>query len=121
MEQLPNGPVPGESMADFLARNGSPAESPKAEYVEPTLEEQKRIIRDPSVPEPIRRFWRTKLYGAGGSGRKAIQQETALRHRDATVPGQHRRESVTKGLTGKQKKNARRLLRQAAKVMKNAA
>jgi hypothetical protein len=123
-------PNPEESMSDFAARvkiaetiaatdpaQKEPESAPA--YAEPSLEEQKRIIRDENIPEPIRRFWRQRLYGAGGSGRKAVQQERLKAQ--VVISGQHRKESVTKALHGKQKKIARRLLRQAAKIMQGAS
>lgn len=103
-----------ETVEAIAEKHGQPVQDAPA-YVTPSLEEQKRIIRDETVPEPIRRFWRQRLYGTGGTGRKGVQQEM-LKAR-TVIGGQHRRESVTKELHGKQKKVARRLLRQAAKIM----
>jgi hypothetical protein len=141
-------PEMGESLASFQARveadrtiratGGTPQDRPPAApgtYIEPSLEEQKRIIRDPSVPEPIRRFWREKLYGKGGTVRKGIQQERAQKmmeslnsnFQDRTLNalvdtfGNPRPDSVFKHLPGKRRKKARRLLRQLAKTAKNAA
>ena len=134
-------PQEGESLAQFQARVQADdtvratGGTPPAEYVEPSLVEQKRIIKDPSVPEVIRRYWRERLYGKGGTGRKGIQQERAQRATEAlnanfkdrtlnklvAVSGNAPQESVIKHLSGKQRKRARRLLRQMSKAIKSAA
>lgn len=136
----------GESLADFEKRvhtaqaaeaaGATPQEANKAgAYVEPSLEEQRRLIRDETIPEPVRRYWRERLYGKGGGGRKEIQQERIKKTLDALnanfqdrtltklveVSGNAKEESVLKRLPGKQRKRARRLLRQMAKVVKSAA
>lgn len=111
-----------------------PAVEPKKEYVEPTREEQKRLIHDETVPEPVRRFWRQRLYGAGGTGRKGLQQDRAQRLQESLrenfkvrtldklvgAVGKPAPESVVEHLSGKQRKRGRRLLRKLAKVVKTA-
>jgi len=111
-----------------------PAVEPKKEYVEPTLEEQKRLIHDETVPAPVRRFWRQRLYGAGGTGRKGLQQDRAQRLQESLrenfkvrpldklvgAVGKPAPESVVEHLSGKQRKRGRRLLRKLAKVVKTA-
>lgn len=91
-----------------------------AGYVEPSLEEQKRIIKDPNVPEAIRRYWRTRMYGQGGSGRKGVQQERLQRLN--VIEGQRVTgpSVVSKELSGRQRKRSRRLLRKLAKVASEA-
>jgi len=137
-------PEPGETLEKFQRRVNaehllaglSPEIAPATTsgYIEPSLEEQKRIIKDASIPEPVRRFWRERLYGKGGSGRKALQQERAARREKSLVSNLQDRAmtglcaihgNVTpkvrpKGMSGRQWKMAKRLLRQAAKVVQNA-
>ena len=104
-------------------------------YVPPTLAEQKRMVRDETVPEPIRRFWRERLYGKGGGGRKGVQQERLQREQIALrenfgerVMRNLAREAGTlpppvrpMDLSGRQWRRARRLMRKLAKVAQNAA
>lgn len=130
-------PLPGESLADFEKRNqateDAPQESAQPVFVEPSREEQKRIIKDPSIPEPIRRFWREKLYGKG-SGRKGVQQDRLQRVQTsltenfanrtmealASQYGNRHTELRPEGMSGRQWKRFRKVLRQGAKIIKNA-
>lgn len=136
-------PEMGESLSQFQARvqadetlraTDPAAADAKPTYVEPSIAEQKQIIRDTSVPEPVRRFWREKLYGKGGSGRKGVQQERAAKmveslnanFQDRTIEtlaasyGNAPTKSAVGHLSGKHRKRARRLLRQLAKAVKSA-
>ncbi len=135
-------PEPGETLDSFQQRvrvektlKSTDPTPEKPAYVEPSREEQKRIIRDESIPEPIRRFWRERLYGKGGTGRKGIQQDRAQRTMQAltenltdrtmkklaaeagTLPPKVR----PKGMSGRQWRRARKLLRSLAKTVKAAA
>jgi hypothetical protein len=108
---------------------------PAKQYVEPTLDEQRRLIHDETVPEPIRWFWRQRLYGAGGTGRKGIQQDRVQRLQESLrenfkvrmldklvgAVGNQSPKSAAEHLPGKRRKRARRLMRQLAKVVKTAS
>lgn len=124
-------PQPGESLADFQTR--AEAASQGTTYVPPDPEKIKAIIHDPNMPEPIRQFWRKKFYGEGGAGRKELQQRKL--QQEAMSLHNNLRDRVTSKLTdpygrdhinlrefkGKERKMARRILRQHNKVLKSAA
>jgi hypothetical protein len=138
-------PQPGESLAAFqkrinaerAAKSEDATKDPgpvKPAYVPPSLAEQKRIIRDETVPEPIRRYWRERLYGKGGTGRKGAQQDRLQRETQALQENFADRAMRTvahqagtlsphvrpRGMSGRQWKRAKRLLRQLAKVAQGA-
>ena len=127
-------PEVGESLADFQKRVEAEHKGLSAEVVEPSVADMKAAIKDSATPEPVRRFLREKLYGKGGGGRKSIQQET-LRQRAATLQDNLGRRTFTAlraqagtlpprvrppEMSGRQWKRCKRLLRQAAKVVKSA-
>lgn len=130
-------PKEGESLAQFQGRMQleqlmegiSPEQHPV--YVEPSCEEQKRIIKDSSIPEPVRRYWRERLYGKG-SGRKGVQQDRAQRVQTslkenfasrtmealASQYGQGHTDLRPAGMSGRQWKRFRKVIRQGAKIVK---
>jgi len=127
-------PVDGESLASFEDRlqNGGEAPEPAPAPYEPTIEEIKAAIKNPAEPEPVRRFLREKLYGKGGAGRKGVQQDYLQKQmqsleenlkqrigdRLVSVHG-HKAPKFERpeGMTGRQWKRSRKIMRQMAKAV----
>lgn len=85
----------------------------------PTRAEIKAAIKDPTVPAVIRRHLSEQLYGEGGGGRKANQQRFLMKQIQSIKKGQHRTEGLKKpeGMSGRQFKKARKLIRQGRKAI----
>ena len=117
-------PNAGESLADFAKRAGLDLENLAPDQVRkwqnPSPAEIKTLIADSSQPLPVRLFWRQQMYGRGGGGRKAWQQESLQRRQEQ--PGQHvnPRRCEARRLSGKERKIGRRLLRQMGNVIHGA-
>jgi len=117
-------PTPGESLESFAARvdqerlAGSGESRVTPAYVEPSLEEKKRIIRDPNEPAPVRKFFREQLYGRGGGGRRAERQDRALRETNLVSPSEATPLEllIRQAPSGRQRKRLRKLLQRTAKV-----
>ena len=121
-------PESGETLQQFQKRVGAEKTiaatsgeiAPPTQYVEPSIEEQKRIMKDPTVPEPVRLFWREKRYGKGGSGRKGVQQERLQRQNIVEGQRVNAPSAIPKTISARQQKRARRLLRKMAKAAGSA-
>jgi hypothetical protein len=96
-------------------------EQPEKPYIPPTREQMKAVVKNPSEPEPVRRHLRKVLYGEGGAGRKAAQQDALQRRK--VIPGQHTTDELKRppGMSGRQWKKLQRTIREGRKVMAKAA
>ena len=106
-------PQVGESLADFAERAGLKVDDATTKKWEnPTNEQIKALIKDENEPMAVRLFWRQKLYGRRGGGRKACQQEE-LQRKVKPTEGRHINpaRNLMRGVSGRQRKRAVRLLR----------
>jgi hypothetical protein len=144
----PLKPAPGESLANFMKRVdaervavepgpipeefavpqkigviGSNGELlPDPGWTPPSIEEQKRLIRDPDTPPAIRKYWREKLYGPGETDRRAVMQAHWQKQLVPTPVRSHTVENDRlRGLSGRQKKIMRRLVNRTRRVLGEAA
>ena len=122
-------PVGGESLAQFIDRSNETPGS--ARYVEPTSEQIKEMIHDETIPETVRRYWRQRRYGAGGGGRKDVQQQRLQAQANSLQEnlktraieslkkkaGTHVEGVRPKEMSGRQWKRTKRLMRRMAKVV----
>lgn len=116
-------PQPGESLDSFQARVGEERRQagaqpvPAGAWQPPSIEEQKRIIRDPTVPEPVRRFWRETLYGKGTGTRAQQRHELLERQKVKPVREVTPLEALLQRCeSGRQRKRLRKFLKRTAKI-----
>jgi hypothetical protein len=114
----------------------SQAENPQAPQPHlPTREEIRAAIKNPETPALVRRFLRQQLYGEGGGGRKAVQQERLQREGIRTAQKSNPADKIVdrlfgkpekqelrrpEGMSGRQFKRARKLIRQGRKFVQGA-
>ncbi len=118
------------------AESPAPIAEPQPVSDQRTPEQMRAVIKNTDEPELVKRYIKRELYGDTGAGRKADQQEEAKRRRLVSVQEPdnpksekpvyrepHRKEEPFRrppGMSGRQFKRAKKLIRQGKKVFVQA-